>query len=79
MIAFSEALQTKLLKGEAGEPIVVMGNVTLKFYSTHAGETRIDRTIIADSLMSASSSVAPPREGSGEAADAPDPNEPPAA
>ena len=56
-----------------------MGNVTLKFYSTHAGETRIDRTIIADSLMSASSSVAPPREGSGEAADAPDPNEPPAA
>ncbi len=65
IIAFSEALMTKLLKGKTGEPIVVMGNVTLKFYSTGGGETRVDRTIVADSIMSASASVLPAREDSG--------------
>ena len=43
VIAFSEALKTKLLKCKSGEPIVIMGNVTLKFYTTEQGNTRIDR------------------------------------
>ncbi len=78
IIAFSDALMTKLLKGKTGEPIVVMGNVTLKFYSTGGGDTRIDRTIVADSIMSASASVLPPREDAGAAGgDKPDPQEPP--
>ena len=52
-----------------------MGNVTLKFYSTGGGETRIDRTIVADSIMSASASVLPAREAA--AGDTPNPQEPP--
>ena len=56
VMAFSEALQTKLLKCKKGEAIMVMGNVTRKPYKTQAGEERID-TIIADSLMAASASA----------------------
>ncbi len=78
VIAFSEALKTKLLKCKSGEPIVIMGNVTLKFYTTEQGNTRIDRTIVADAIQAASASVLPPKEAGQEAAPAPDPNEPPA-
>ena len=51
----------------------MMGNVTLKFYSTAGGETRIDRMIVADSIMSASASVLPAREDVGSK---PNPQEP---
>ena len=44
VIAFSEALRTKLCKCKKGEPIVVMGNVTLKFYQTRSNETRVARS-----------------------------------
>ena len=75
IIAFSDALMAKLLKGKTGEPVVVMGNVTLKFYSTGGGETRVDRTIVADAIMSASASVLPARDDA--AAEKPNPQEPP--
>ena len=52
-----------------------MGNVTLKPYKTNQGEERIDRTIIAESLMSASASLTD-MSGS-KVQDAPDPNAPP--
>ena len=76
VIAFAESLRTKLLKAKKGEPIVVMGNVTLKFYQTRSNETRVDRTIIADALMAASASVLPAQRA--DAGDKPDPSEPPA-
>ena len=78
VIAFSDALKTKLLKCKSGEPIVIMGNVTLKFYTTEDGNTRIDRTIVADAIQAASASMLPPREAEHDAAAPPDPNEPPA-
>ena len=75
VMAFSDALQTKLLKCKQGELIMVMGNVTRKPYKTKTGEERIDRTIIVDSMMAASSSATD--SGDGGAEDAPDPNAPP--
>ena len=77
VMAFSDALQQKLLKCKKGETIQVMGNVTRKPYKTRAGEDRIDRTIIADSLMAASASVTDTSDG-GAAEAEPDPNAPPA-
>ena len=75
VMAFSEANQTKLLKCKKGELIMVMGNVTRKPYKTQSGEERIDRTIIIDSMMAASSS--PTDTAGGGADDAPDPTAPP--
>ena len=75
VMAFSEANQTKLLKCKKGELIMVMGNVTRKPYQTQAGEERIDRTIIVDSMMAASASATDTAGGGAE--DAPDPNAPP--
>ena len=77
VIAFSDALKTKLLKCKTGEPIVVMGNVTLEFYTTEEGDTRIDRTIVADAIQAASASTLPPKAPEEEGAP-PNPNEPPA-
>ncbi len=78
VIAFGDALRTKLLKGRKGEPIVVMGNVTLKFYTTRGGETRVDRTVVADAIQSASASVPPVRREEKTEGKEPNPNEPPA-
>ena len=75
VIAFSDALKTRLMKCKKSEAIAVMGNVTLKFYKTNQGEERIDRTIIAESVMSASASVTDMSAGRVE--DAPDPTAPP--
>ena len=77
VMAFSEALQIKLLKCQKGETIQVMGNVTRKPYKTRTGEDRIDRTIIADALMAASASATDTADG-GPAEPEPDPNAPPA-
>ena len=65
VIAFSDALREKLLKCRRVEQVVVMGNVTLKFYQTGSGETRVDRTIVADAIMSAASSYIPPQSEAG--------------
>lgn len=78
VIAFSDALREKLMKCRRGEQVTVMGNVTLKFYQTGSGETRVDRTIVADALMSAASSYIPPQSEAGTGADAVDPGKPPA-
>ena len=53
-----------------------MGNVTLKLYKTKQGEERIDRTVIADAIMSASASTV---DTSGTGVEkASDPHAPPA-
>ena len=45
VIAFSEAMQARLLACEKGETIAVSGNVTKKFYQRRKGETAEGRTI----------------------------------
>lgn len=54
MLAFPEAIQTQLLACEKGETIAVFGYVTKKPYQRQDGETAIDRTIIAESIRTAS-------------------------
>ena len=76
VIAFTDALQVKLLKCKKGDLICVMGNVTRKFYQTQAGEEGIDRTIIADAMMGPSSSRSEP--SAGRVDPAADPGAPPA-
>ena len=56
VMAFSDARRARLLKCKKGEAVAVMGNVTLKTYTTGQGEERTDRTIIAESLRSVSGS-----------------------
>ena len=75
VMAFSDALQAKLLKCKKGDGIVVMGNVTKKPYTTQGGEERIDRTIIADAIMSAAASTVDAPERS--ISDAAEPHAPP--
>ena len=55
-----------------------MGNVTLEIYATRSGETRVDRTIVADSLAGTSMSFIPPRSDAGTGAEEVDPGKPPA-
>jgi len=80
VIAFSEAMQARLLACEKGETIAVSGNVPKKFYQRRNGETAQGRTIVADYIRAAGASIAPP--GSRGRADdkpepAPNPNAPP--
>ena len=75
VMAFSEALQQRLMKCKKGSMLVVMGNVTLKLYKTGSGEERVDRTVIAESLIAVEASV--PDSAGNRVADAPDPHSPP--
>ena len=80
VIAFSEAMQARLLACEKGETIAVSGNVTKKFYQRRNGETAQGRTIVADYIRAAGASIAAP--GSRGRTDdkpepAPNPNAPP--
>ena len=79
VMAFSEAMQARLLACEKGETIAVSGNVTKKPYPRRNGETGISRTIIADYIRAASASIAgcTPRTPAGKVADAPAPDQPP--
>lgn len=79
VIAFSEAMQTRLLACEKGEVISVSGNMTKKPYERRSGETAISRTIIADYVRAASASIAatPARKPAEKVQAAPDPEQPP--
>ena len=79
VMAFSEAMQARLLACEKGETIGVSGNVTKKFYRRANNETVESRTIIADYVRAASASVAgtPPRKPAENVEPAPRPDQPP--
>lgn len=79
VIAFSEAMQARLLACEKGETIAVSGNVTKKFYERQNGETVEDRTVIADYIRAASASIAatPARKPVEKVQAAPAPDQPP--
>ena len=79
VIAFSEAMQARLLACEKGETISVSGNVTKKFYQRRNGETAVSRTIIADYVRAASASIAGtgPRKPADKVEEAPAPDQPP--
>ena len=79
VMAFSEAMQARLLACEKGETIGVSGNVTKKFYRQANGETVENRTIIADYVRGASASMAatPPRKPADSVKPAPQPDQPP--
>ena len=79
VIAFSDAMQARLLACEKGEVIAVSGNVTRKPYKRRTGETAISRTIIADYVRAASASIAgtPSRAAGAKVDAAPEPDQPP--
>ena len=79
VIAFSDAMQTRLLACEKGETISVSGNVTKKHYERQDGQTVEDRTIIADYIRAASASIAGtnPRKPAEKVGQAPQPDQPP--
>ena len=79
VMAFSEAMQARLLACEKGETIAVSGNVTKKFYQRNNGETVESRTIITDYIRAAGASIAgsTPRRPADKVEAAPDPNRPP--
>ena len=79
VMAFSEAMQARLLACQKGETIAVSGNVTKKFYKQANGGTGQNRTIIADYVRAASASIAgtAARKPAKNVEDAPDPNKPP--
>ena len=79
VIAFSEAMQARLLACEKGEVVSVSGNMTKKPYERRSGETAISRTIIADYIRAASASIAatPARRPGERVQTAPDPEQPP--
>ena len=79
VMAFSEAMQARLLACEKGETIGVSGNVTKKFYQRRNGETAVSRTIIADYIRAASASIAgtAPRKPAEKVDPAPQPDQPP--
>ncbi|MCY3856762.1 MAG: single-stranded DNA-binding protein [Rhodospirillales bacterium] len=79
VMAFSEAMQARLLACEKGETIGVSGNVTKKFYKQANGETVENRTIIADYVRAASASMAAtaPRKPAESVKPAPQPDQPP--
>ena len=79
VMAFSEAMQTRLLACEKGETIGVSGNVTKKFFERRNGETGVGRTIIADYIRAASASIAGtvPHKADEKAEPAPQPDQPP--
>ena len=79
VMAFSEAMQARLLACEKGETIGVSGNVTKKFYKQANGETVENRTIIADYVRVASASIAAttPRKPAESVKPAPQPDQPP--
>ena len=79
VMAFSEAMQARLLACEKGETIAVSGNVTKKPYQRRNGETAISRTLIADYVRAASASMAatPTRKPAESVKPAPQPDQPP--
>ena len=79
IMAFSEAMQARLLACEKGEIIALSGNVTKKFYERKTGETVENRTIIADYVRAASASIAAtgPRKRAENVEAAPQPDQPP--
>ena len=80
VMAFSEAMQARLLACEKGETIAVSGNVTKKFYQRHTGETAESRTIIADYIRAAGASIAATAAGNAgnkKPQPAPNPDQPP--
>ena len=79
VMAFSEAMQARLLACEKGETIGVSGNVTKKFFQRRNGETAVSRTIIADYIRAASASMAAtaPRKADEKPEAAPRPDQPP--
>ncbi|MYH29207.1 MAG: single-stranded DNA-binding protein [Acidobacteria bacterium] len=54
MLAFPEVMQTRLLACNKGETIAVFGHVTKKPYERRDGGTAVSRTIIPDSIRTAS-------------------------
>ena len=79
VMAFSEAMQARLLACEKGETIAVSGNVTKRLYQRRNGETAQGRTIIADYVRAASASIAgsTPRKPAEKVEGAPAPDQPP--
>ena len=79
VMAFSEAMQARLLACEKGETIAVSGNVTKKFFQRRNNETAVSRTIIADYVRAASASIAgsSTRKPAGKVDPAPQPDQPP--
>lgn len=79
VMAFSEAMQARLLACEKGETISVSGNVTKKFYERRNGETAVSRTVIADYVRAASASIAGTgaRKPAERVEQAPQPDQPP--
>jgi len=79
VMAFSEAMQARLLACEKGETIGVSGNVSKRFYQRGNGETAVSRTIIADYVRAASASMAgtAPRKPAEKVDPAPAPDQPP--
>ena len=57
IICFNPAHMTRLLKCEPNELISVTGGVKKRPYETRAGERRIDRTMVAEYVVSASGSM----------------------
>ena len=60
VICFSPAHMTRLLKCEPTELICVTGSVRKNPYETRAKERRIERTMVAEYVVSASGSMPPP-------------------
>jgi single-stranded DNA-binding protein len=59
VLAFSDTAQAELLRLGAGEKLSVQGGLKLETYTPTNGETRISRTVFADSVLALR---APPRE-----------------
>ncbi|MCY4638025.1 MAG: single-stranded DNA-binding protein [Acidobacteria bacterium] len=80
VMAFSEAMQARLLACEKGETVAISGNVTKRLYQRRNGETAVGRTIIADYVRAAGASIAPAvaKHGANDKPEpAPHPDQPP--
>ena len=57
VIAFSDRTRHLLSQCEKGHMIGVMGNVTLELYATRSGENAVNRTLVAEDVVSAAGSL----------------------
>ena len=63
VLVFSPKLMTRLEKAEKGDLIAVIGSVDKKIWQTRTGESRVERTIVADDLLLRSDSKPMPEPG----------------
>jgi single-stranded DNA-binding protein len=51
VLAFSDSAQAELLRLSAGEKLSLQGTLKLTTFETNSGETKISRTVFADSVL----------------------------